>query len=243
MLNGGYRKGAHFDRKGKRFVIFAPVALAMIAGETLPPQLRARCIQIAMQRSDGARKLRRFDANNTRDFDAVYGQIWHWARNAVIDLDPDLPAELRHKVADSWRALIAIADAFGADWGKCARAAAVALSAHQEEDFGVRLLSDVRTIFETTAVDFMPSKVLVSALNELDDAPWSEWRGMRGNQYPRRFHTGRVGATARPLRHQVTFNLAGRTAPAGQQPQGLSPRAVSNRLGHVLSFSRHTGTR
>ena len=94
VLNGGYRKGAHIDRKGKRFVIFAPMALAMIAGEQLPPQLRARCIQIAMQRSDGARELRRFDANNTGDFDAVRGEIRHWARNAVIDLDPDLPTRL-----------------------------------------------------------------------------------------------------------------------------------------------------
>src|SRR5262245_9678815 len=40
------------------------------------------------------------------------------------------------------------------------------------EEHGVRLLADIRNAFNPAGVDFMFSKTLTDALNELDDAPW-----------------------------------------------------------------------
>ena len=39
--------------------------------------------------------------------------------------------------------------------------------------------------FDAGNVDFMFSETLVNALNEVDDAPWSEWLGINDTQAPR----------------------------------------------------------
>jgi Protein of unknown function (DUF3631) len=46
-----------------------------------------------------------------------------------------------------------------------------------EEDYGVLALTHVRDIFNAGAHIFMFSQPLVNELNDIDDAPWSEWRG------------------------------------------------------------------
>jgi hypothetical protein len=67
VFNGGHRKGGTVaiterSRVGK-FSIFAPLALALpnMFGALLPT-LNSRCITITMERHDGQRKLKRFDA-------------------------------------------------------------------------------------------------------------------------------------------------------------------------------------
>ena len=98
-----------------------------------------------------------------------------------------MPAQLRDRQADNWRPLIAIADAFGADWATRAREAAVVFAgAHQDEDAAVVLLRDIRDIFEGRGVDRLASKTIVDHLNGADDAMWPEWRGIHGNQQPRK---------------------------------------------------------
>jgi hypothetical protein len=68
------------------------------------------------------------------------------ALDARPDEDPDVPPTFRNRVADNRRVLLSIADSFG--HGEAARAAAFALSADTlHEDPGVRLLTDIRTIF------------------------------------------------------------------------------------------------
>ena len=69
-----------------------------------------------------------------------------------------MPAQLRDRSADNWRPLIAIADAFGADW------AALSWSfQHQDEDAAVVLLRDIRDIFKGLGVDRLSSKAMVAA--------------------------------------------------------------------------------
>src|SRR5262245_13026386 len=98
---------------------------------------------------------------------------------AKLDLNPQMPAELRGRSPDNWRPLIAIADSCGKGWPDLARAAAINLSEHQEEDAAVLLLRDIRTVFDAQRVDRLTSKVLVEHLADLDDAGWDEWRGLR----------------------------------------------------------------
>jgi Protein of unknown function (DUF3631) len=79
------------------------------------------------------------------------------ALDARPDEDPDVPPTFRNRVADNWRVLLSIADSFG--HGEAARAAAFALSADTlYEDPGVRLLTDIRTIFrvETAWASYCP---------------------------------------------------------------------------------------
>jgi hypothetical protein len=114
-----------------------------------------------MERHDGRRELKRLDKDDPdtkADLNIAYRMIFSWARDAELNSDPPMPAQLRDRRADNWRPLIAIADAFGADWATRAREAAVVFAgAHQDEDAAVVLLRDIRDIFEGRGVDRLAS--------------------------------------------------------------------------------------
>lgn len=114
----------------------------------------------------------------------LHQQIVRWAKQAKLNTNPTLPDGLNNRPGDNWRPLISIADSFG--WGQAAREAALAFNnGHYDEVAGIRLLSDIRDIFNARDVDRIKSAVLVSALVALEDAPWSEWRGVHDDQTPR----------------------------------------------------------
>jgi uncharacterized protein DUF3631 len=202
VLNSGYRKGGTIRRgtgkQRRKYRTFAPIALASIGALTLP--LMSRSIVIHMVRHDGSRPLRRFDLEDTRDLDLAYQHIRTWARDVVLNPDPSMPAELRGRVADNWRPLVSIADACGEAWGRLARAAAVVFAkAYRDEDIVVILLGDIREIFNARGVDRLHSQALVEALNAMEDAGWSEWRGLHGDQQPRKLTQGALAALLRLL--------------------------------------------
>jgi hypothetical protein len=93
----------------------------------------------------------------------VYGFVTRWARSKPkLDLDPKLPKDLKSRVVDNWRVLIAIADTFGPAWARIAREAATTFAhAYHDEDACVILLSDLRDIFNRTAADRMASVELI----------------------------------------------------------------------------------
>jgi hypothetical protein len=206
VLNSGHRKGGAITRvikdRPKRFSTFCPMAIAAIG--SLPLPIMARSIVIHMERTDGARPLRRLkerdidDANS--DVNIIYRQVFHWAKNVNLDLDPEIPREFRNRQADNWRPLFAIADSFGPTWGAAAREAAFALKrGYHDEDIGVMMLSDIRTIFDELATDRISSEQLVESLNNMEGAIWSEWRGMHDDQQPRQLSQGQLAQILRPF--------------------------------------------
>ena len=81
-----------------------------------------------------------------------------------------------------------------------AREAAVFIaSQQQDEDATVVLLGDIRDIFDGRRVDRLTSKTIVDRLNGADDAMWSEWRGIHGNQQPRRLSQGELARLLEPF--------------------------------------------
>jgi hypothetical protein len=100
-----------------------------------------------------------------------------WARSASIKW-PDLPNEIQDRDADVWEPLVAIADAIGGDWPAKARAAGIALVAESKEvepSLGIRLLTDLRSIFE--GEQELPSKLILERLQALPESPWTDLRG------------------------------------------------------------------
>ena len=100
VLNSGHRKGGAITRviggAPRQFSTFAPVAIAAISALPLP--ILARAVVINMQRSDGAKNLRRLDdADAQVDFDTVYRHVFMWTQTAKLNPDPypNIPAELR----------------------------------------------------------------------------------------------------------------------------------------------------
>ena len=189
------------------FSTFAPLAVAAIGKppHPLPLPILHRCIAIPMERTPmTSEKLARFDPKaiprQKQDCDTVYRETFEWARQCPLNLDPPMPEELRNRAADNWRALLSIADACSPAWGKAAREAAVALSKDSDEDLSVLLLTDIRDIFDRhPTVDRMSSAVIVAELVELADGRWSEWRGLRNDQIPRKLSQGGLALMLAPF--------------------------------------------
>jgi hypothetical protein len=96
--------------------------------------------------------------------------------------------------------LIAIGDACSPEWGARAREAAIVFSrGYRDEDIVVTLVHHIRQVFEMRAVDRVLGRMLVDDLNAMDDAEWSEWRGIHGDQQPRKLTPAALATLLRPF--------------------------------------------
>ncbi len=197
LFNSGHRRGGSIDRyvggRTRHFPTFAPLAIAAIG--MLPLPLMHRAIVLNMQRS--SRKLRKFEEKD-REWHLAREGIRNWAMTCTLVPDPDLPPALRHRAADNWCVLLSIADDLG--YGEAARAAAVTHCANRpDEDPGVTLLADIRTVFQARGVDRIASSALVEALLGLDEGLWNEWRGPSDDRQPRKLTHGELSRLLRPF--------------------------------------------
>lgn len=199
VFNSGHRRGGNVARyvagKTKKFGTFAPLAIAAIG--ILPLPMLHRAVMINMQRPTGDRPIRRLDEDDPA-FPATRSEIRRWADTSVLNRDPDMPHAVRGRAADNWRVLLAIADDLG--HGDAARHAALKLSADRpDEDPGVMLLTDIKTIFDARGVDRIASAALVAALLALEDGGWNEWRGSSDDGQPRKLTQGELARLLRPF--------------------------------------------
>jgi hypothetical protein len=101
--------------------------------------------------------------------------------DALFGAEPELPEELDDRAQDIVEPLLAIAEKVGEEWPQKARDAAVALltGEHREdsESLGVRLLRDIRSVFDEEGTDRLRTTGILTALNKRDDAPWGNLRG------------------------------------------------------------------
>ena len=214
VFNSGHRKGGNIRRvirgEPKKFTTFTPMAIAAIG--SLPLPLMARSIIVHMEKATGA-TIKRFDTGDSdtmQRINIVYGFVTRWARSKpVLDLNPNLPKDLRNRMADNWRPLIAIADCFGPAWARLAREAAITFAhSFHDEDAGVILLSDIRDIFNRTTADRMASVDLITALHDIEESGWSEYRGMRDDQQPKKLSQGEMARLLKPF-GTAALDLAG----------------------------------
>ena len=87
-----------------------------------------------------------------------------------------MPPGVNDRPADVWEPLIAIADVIGGDWPERARDACakiVNVASTREPSLSVRLLSDLRDIFDTEA--FLPTKVILERLHAMEESPWATY--------------------------------------------------------------------
>ena len=240
VFNSGHRKGGNIRRviRGapKAFNTFAPMAIAAIG--SLPMPLMRRSIIIHMEKAAGGDAIKRFDPDDheTKEtVNVVWRLVLEWARDQPkLDPNPDLPKELKNRVADNWRPLIAIADSLGASWGQAAREAAVTFArTYHDEDIGVVLLSDIRDIFSQAAVDRMASEVLVKDLLGVEESSWSEYCGQRDDQAPRKLSQGEMARLLRP------FGIR----PRSVWPRGKRSRSATSRKGYYRAQFESAWTR
>jgi putative DNA primase/helicase len=183
-INAGHKAGGQMircvgdDAEPRAFTVFGPAAIAAIGH--LPGTIEDRSIMVRMRRATRAERRSALDRAAEAEGARLARMCTRWAQDhlpGLVDADPKLPSALFNRAADNWRALFAIADRAGGDWrDRLVVASAVLMPDDDAEGLGVRLLADIRMIFDAHDVDRIASAELVAKLVTMDDAPWSEVR-------------------------------------------------------------------
>jgi hypothetical protein len=188
LLNAGHRRHSVAGRcvvKGKKveteeIPAYCGVALAGLGD--LPDTILTRSIIVRMRRRAPNEHVdpyrRRLEHQKGA---ALCSQLAAWGAEVerwIGDDIPELPAGIVDRHADVWESLFAIAKAAGGDWpertSKAATAHVKAASA-TPASLGVRLLGDLRTIFQ--GHDHLSTDDIIDRLCGLDESPWADLRG------------------------------------------------------------------
>jgi hypothetical protein len=191
ILNTGHRHGGKTSlcvRQGSDFTFrdfstFAPKALAGI-GDALPDTVADRSIPVRLQRKAPNEHTGRFRrAQVEAEVAPLRERFDRWAAanvEALAAAEPALPEALDDRAQDGWEPLFAIADVAGDGWPERARRAALELSGgeeHEDDSIGVRLLADLRDVFEARQADRLGSAEIVADLVAIEESPWGDLRG------------------------------------------------------------------
>jgi len=260
LLNAGHRRGAVAGRcvvHGKQVMteeISAYCAVALAGLGWLPDTILSRSVIIRMRRRGPGEKVMAY----RRRVHAPFGQTLReclvaWSAGeveAMADARPEMPPGIEDRDADVWEPLLAIADAVGGDWPVRARGAAVALvgaARDAEPSLGIKLLADLKTLFDASTLDAMPTEVILSRLTELPESPWGDLGGkpINDRKLGRRLREYGVkswlsgSATKRPeVTSGRTCKMPGCGTSPLMTPQRRNKRNKYNRRRELAGFRR-----
>jgi Protein of unknown function (DUF3631) len=191
ILNSGFRRGGvaslcvgqGANLTYKDFPVFSPKVIAGIG--KLPDTISDRAIKIELRRRARSEPVERFRLRKVEPEAAVLkAEAAAWAGTYVerlTKLEPPLPEELDDRAQEICEPLLAVAEAAGGDWPKRARKAVIALAGastrEDSESLGIRLLRDIRGVFEKRKADQLPTAELLKFLHAAEEAPWGSLGG------------------------------------------------------------------
>ena len=188
LLNAGHRQGAVAGRcvvRGKLIEteeIPAYCAVALAGLDDLPDTIRSRSILMRMRRRAPNEQVEPYRRRiHSPAGQELRDELAAWAIDAETDLSrarPDMPDGIVDRDADVWEPLLAIADMAGGEWPGLARVSAVTLVTLAKAgtpSLGIRLLSDLRTVFSVS--ENMTTTSIIEALVAMDESPWGELNG------------------------------------------------------------------
>jgi hypothetical protein len=188
LLNAGHRRsgvayrcvGEGTHQRVMAFSAYAAVALAGLG--SLPDTILTRSIIIRMRRRAPHETVEPFRARiHSHEGHQLGIAVGTWATAVADQLAgswPAMPDGVTDRPADVWEPILALADAAGGTWPDRARAACTRLvreGADRGVSLGIRLLADLRRIFEHRIT--LATEEILEALHKLDDAPWADLRG------------------------------------------------------------------
>jgi putative DNA primase/helicase len=192
VINSGHTKGQGVvrcippDYRPELFSTFAAKAIGMV-GRKLPVPTLTRCIIIELRRCAKGEKADRFSHADDAELGDLRRRLRRWSMDnadALRDAAVTMPESFRNRRADNWHVLFGIADLCSGveEWGDKARLAAMKLErASDATSIGVRLLADIKRIFEgPPPCDAILSATLVTRLKGDEEAPWYEWNHGKG---------------------------------------------------------------
>lgn len=157
VINSGHTRPTAFvirtigdDHEPKRFSTWGAKAIALIG--KLPDTLHDRSIVIELRRKLLGEKTEKLRYSSSDSFGVLQSKLQRFAddnRETLRYLRPNLPEGISDRAADNWEPLLAIAALVGGEWSDKALAAALALSARDNDatSLGTELLADMEALF------------------------------------------------------------------------------------------------
>lgn len=189
ILNGGYKRGAKYERmvgqnhdQAKVFGTFGAVAMAGLGKARLPGPLVDRLVKIPMEPAKLNESPQRFRQrvleSEHRTYRDALAEFCAYAEGK-IDLDAvTIPEGLSGRDIDNWEPMLALAEVAGDDWPKRARAAAVwfcAVKAMTKQDsLALRLLKELVEYLQE--VQKASTSQIYQHLANKSGAPWRDFK-------------------------------------------------------------------
>lgn len=181
LLNAGHQRGRpalRWDVNTRTVEELDTYAMAALAGiGRMPDTIEDRAVIIKMRRRAPNETVHPYRLRrDAPPLNQLRAQLHRWARSHHAELTravPEMPLEDR--AADTWEALIAIADQAGEPWPQLARAAAVVLTdqVDNDESIATQLLADCRVAFAGRTM--IRTDELLSTLKGDLEAPWATY--------------------------------------------------------------------
>jgi hypothetical protein len=169
----------------KDFRTYCAKAIAGIG--QLPDTVADRSIPIRLQRKRPGETVARFRRRHAKaEACVIKTELSDWITSIADRLneaEPTLPDELTDRQQDGIEPLLAVADSAGGDWPAALREAAVEIfqsQAAEDQNVGVQVLADIRSIFGTTVEDRIATAELLEKLKEIETSPWADWSKGKG---------------------------------------------------------------
>ena len=169
----------------KDFRTFGAKAIAGIG--QLPDTIADRSIPIRLQRKKPGEVVARFRRRYAKAEAAeIKSQLSDWITSIIPrikEAEPTLPEQLTDRQQDGIEPLLAIADEAGQDWPQAVRHAAIEIfrsHAAEDQNIGVQLLADIRSIFDAIDDDKVTTAAMLEKLKEIETSPWCDWSKGKG---------------------------------------------------------------
>lgn len=181
LLNAGHQRGRpalRWDVNTRTVEELDTYAMAALAGiGRMPDTIEDRAVIIKMRRRAPNETVQPYRLRrDAPPLNRLRAQLHQWARSHHDQLTKAIPEmPLEDRAADTWEALIAIADQAGAPWPELARAAAVFLTDEvgNDESIATVLLADCRAAFAGRSV--IRTDELLAKLKAELEAPWATY--------------------------------------------------------------------
>ncbi|MEM7272658.1 MAG: DUF3631 domain-containing protein [Actinomycetota bacterium] len=179
LLNAGHQRGRpalRWDVNTRTVEELDTYAMAALAGiGRMPDTIEDRAVIIKMRRRAPNETVHPYRLRrDAPPLNQLRARLHRWARSHHAELTravPEMPLEDR--AADTWEALIAIADLADGPWPELSRAAATVLTdqVDSDESIATQLLHDCRVAFAGRSM--IRTEELLSTLKGDLEAPWA----------------------------------------------------------------------
>lgn len=185
VINSGYRQGGSVTRLERLggltfptdYTTFCPKALAGI-GSPLPATIMDRSVEIRVERRKPDEPVERFRARHVEPeaADLRNGLAGFAERHSdrLAKTEPAMPEALSDRQQDIWEPVFAIAHLLGDTWTNRVERAALDLCRQRHEpDPAIRILRDLKTIFDQRREQRIKTSTLLTAWQQLDEPDYT----------------------------------------------------------------------